>query len=90
MRQSGSALDTALMARTVDLLTAHKLSIAEMVEMMKEEMEIVQEMENTEDRDSELYVDRLEHVLGLKCEAIEVLRKELHFFQAFRSGGNRK
>jgi hypothetical protein len=34
--------DTATMKRTVELLTAHKTSIADMVEMMKEEMEIVQ------------------------------------------------
>jgi hypothetical protein len=47
-------------------------------------------MENTEDRDSELYVDRLEHVLGLKWDVIEGLRKELHYFRAFRAGHERK
>jgi len=50
----------------------------------------VQEMENTEDRDSELYVDRLEHVLGLKWDVIEGLRKELQYFRAFRAGHERK
>lgn len=63
---------TDLINRSVDLLTAHRSSIAEMVEVMKDEMELVQCMENTEDRDVEVYINRLDHILDLKMEGISL------------------
>ena len=59
---------TDLINRSVELLTAHRSSIAEMVEVMKDEMELVQCMENTEDRDVEVYINRLDNILDLKME----------------------
>lgn len=52
---------------------------------MKDEMELVQEMENVDDRNSELYIDKLERILAIKSEAIGSLRNELNSFQQFRS-----
>lgn len=43
-------------------------------------MELVQAMENAENRDSELYVDQLEVLLEEKCGAIEALRRKLGKF----------
>ncbi len=51
---------------------------------MKEEMELVQEMENVDERDSELYIEKLEKILDLKYEAIGALRNELDSFMKFR------
>lgn len=61
-------------------------------------MQLVQDMENGEDRDSEKYVDKLERVLDNKLGGIAVLRKELENFRLFHgeiamkreigSGGN--
>lgn len=68
------------------LFSAHKLAIAEMVEVMKEEMELVQNMEVAEDRDSEAYADALERILAMKAEGVEALRAELDRFSAFRRG----
>lgn len=82
LRESGGA---ELIQKTVSLLAAHKLSIAEMVEVMKDEMELVQEMENVDDRDSEIYVDKLERILEVKSVAIYALKHELDSFQRFRS-----
>jgi hypothetical protein len=76
---------TELIQRTVDLLSAHRLSIAEMVEVMKDEMELVQNMENAEDRDAEVYIDRLERILDVKAEAISTLMTELDNFKRFAS-----
>jgi ribosome-binding protein aMBF1 (putative translation factor) len=42
---------------------------------MKEEMQLVQDMERADDRDSEGYVDKLEQILELKLEGISSLRK---------------
>jgi hypothetical protein len=85
---------------TVNLMTTHKMAIAEMVEVifknsfgnfplksfqvMKEEMHLVQEMEDADDRDSEGYVDKLEQLLTLKLESISALRHELNGFQTYR------
>ena len=52
--------------------------------MMKEEMELVQDMENVDDRDSELYIDKLDKLLRVKFDAIGSLRTELDEFQRFR------
>ena len=52
---------------------------------MKDEMELVQEMENVEDRNSELYIDKLESILDVKSSAISSLRNELYSFQQYRS-----
>lgn len=76
---------TELIQRTLSLLAAHKLSIAEMVEVMKDEMELVQEMEAVEERDSDGYLDHLERILDVKSLAIGTLRKELDSFQRFRA-----
>jgi hypothetical protein len=78
--------DEVLVRRSVDLLSAHKISIAEMVEVMKDEMELVQNMEDTEVRDSEVYIDRLEAILAAKSEAIESLLKRLNRFRRYRAG----
>ena len=51
---------------------------------MKEEMHLVQEMEDADDRDSEGYVDKLEQLLTLKLESISALRHELNGFQTYR------
>lgn len=51
---------------------------------MKDEMELVQEMESVEDRNSELYIDKLDRILAVKSEAIGLLRGELNSFQQFR------
>jgi len=42
---------------------------------MKEEMQLVQDMENAEDRDSEGYVDKLDQILNVKMQGISALRK---------------
>lgn len=80
----GAFDSTELLERTVGLLSAHKTAIAEMVEVMKDEMELVQEMENVDDRNSELYIDKLERILDVKSEAIYLLRNELNSFQQYR------
>ena len=77
--------NTELIERTVGLLSAHKAAIADMVEVMKDEMELVQDMENVDDRNSELYIDKLERILDVKSEAIYLLRTELNSFQQYRS-----
>lgn len=48
-------------------------------------MELVQEMENVEDRNSEVYIDKLESILDVKSSAISLLRNELYSFQQYRS-----
>lgn len=52
---------------------------------MKEEMELVQEMENIDERDSDRYIDRLARLLSTKAEAITALRSELNTFQSYRA-----
>lgn len=49
-------------------------------------MELVQNMEDSEMRDSEVYIDRLEAILAAKCEAISSLSKRLARFHRFRAG----
>ncbi len=51
---------------------------------MKDEMELVQGMENVEDRNTIDYVERLENILTTKRNAIGNLRSELKSFQKFR------
>jgi hypothetical protein len=48
---------------------------------MKDEMELVQEMENVDDRNTDLYIDKLEMILNVKNEAVATLREELSRFQ---------
>ena len=52
---------------------------------MKDEMELVQEMESVDERNSELYIDKLERILDVKSEAVYLLRNELNSFQQYRS-----
>lgn len=52
---------------------------------MKQEMELVQNMEEMDDRDSEAYAQDLENVLRLKKNSVSVLREELQKFQKFRA-----
>jgi len=52
---------------------------------MKEEMELVQGMENAEERDAEQYVEALESVLQSKAEAVKALRLEVDSFRLHRS-----
>ena len=94
MRKSIEAIDsninldklgnTALIQETVELLSSHRLSIAEMVEVMKDEMALVQNMENAEDRNVELYIDRLEQILDKKNDAIDSLKMRLFAYTQFR------
>jgi hypothetical protein len=52
---------------------------------MKEEMQLVQDMEDDGDRDSEKYVDQLEQLLDVKSAAIDYFRAELNGFQKYRA-----
>jgi hypothetical protein len=54
------------------------------LQIMKDEMELVQDMESAEERDCDIYLDRLEHILELKSEAIFTLGRELKNFNNFR------
>lgn len=83
--ESTSAGRTEEMQMTWGLLSAHKLSIAEMVEVMKEEMELVQRMESVDERDTDGYLDTLQAILTAKSLAVQSLRGELRAFQQFRT-----
>ena len=76
--------ETANIARTLSLLSAHKKSIADTVDGMKGEMELVQAMEDSEDRDLQLYMQSLEALLDTKERALEALRAELNQFREYR------
>ncbi len=52
--------------------------------VMKLEMEIVQNMEAADDRDSEAYANDLDNLLAMKKESVDLLSAELKRFQAFR------
>lgn len=54
-------------------------------QVMKDEMELVQEMENIDERNSEAYVHKLDNILETKKRAIAILRNELRDFLDFRS-----
>ncbi len=84
---SSSLGSTGLIQRTYDLLSSHKLAIADMVEVMKDEMELVQNMEQADQRDAEAYVSRLDTLLDIKGSAVRQLRDELHAFQRYRRDG---
>lgn len=51
---------------------------------MKDEMELVQDMEQADDRDPEEYVDSLTTILRNKSNAILNLKAELEKFKKFR------
>jgi len=51
---------------------------------MKDEMELVQEMESVDDRNTDLYIDKLELILNMKSDAVTTLRDELTRFQHHR------
>jgi hypothetical protein len=53
---------------------------------MKSEMELVQAMEDSEDRDVENYLKELREMLDNKTQDIEGLYRELKEFRAFRKG----
>ena len=55
------------------------------LQVMKDEMELVQQMENVDDRDSEHYIDQLERILSAKASAIGSLQDELSSFQHYRA-----
>ena len=76
--------DTENLARTVSLLSAHKRSISETVQSMKSEMELVQAMEDSEDRDVQLYIGELKSMLDRKEGALKILRDELRAFKKSR------
>jgi hypothetical protein len=54
-------------------------------QVMKGEMELVQQMENADDRNSERYIERLHDILAAKSTAIGQLRGELGSFQDYRA-----
>jgi hypothetical protein len=51
---------------------------------MKEEMELVQTMEQATERDSYSYVQQMDQILAAKLESINALRVELKSFQKYR------
>ena len=59
-------------------------------QFMKEEMELVQHMEQSEPRDTHQYLDTLEDILVSKSESIDALQETLQAFTSFRGGGRRK
>jgi len=52
---------------------------------MKDEMELVQEMENIDDRDTDIYIEKLEKIMQAKSAAVKTLRFELDSFQKYRN-----
>jgi hypothetical protein len=78
--------DKVTVHHAVKLLYAHKLAIAEMVEVMKDEMELVQTMETAAERDADGYIESLEGILQNKETAILSLQAELKRFKELRSG----
>jgi hypothetical protein len=52
---------------------------------MKEEMELVQNMENADDRDAEQYTARLDKLLEIKDAALQNLKSELKHFAKKRN-----
>jgi hypothetical protein len=56
---------------------------------MKEEMELVQDMEQSDPRDTGKYISDLEHLLRAKRESIDALQEVLRGFRSFR-GAERK
>jgi hypothetical protein len=51
---------------------------------MKDEMELLQEMENIDDRNTHAYLDQLDHIIQVKSDTLTSLRSELSLFQKFR------
>jgi hypothetical protein len=54
-------------------------------QVMKEEMELVQTMEQAPRRDSHAYVSQMDQILLAKLDSINALRMELKSFQKYRS-----
>ena len=73
------------MEKTINLLTLHKNVITDMVEIMKGEMELVQSMENTENRDGLQYASSLESTLDFKDQVLDTLRNELRILRGNNS-----
>eukprot|EP01040_Poterioochromonas_malhamensis_P023910 gene23910-biopygen8907 len=73
------------MQMTWGLLSAPKLSIPELVEAMKAEMEPAPRMESLDERDTDGYLDTLQAILTAKSLAVQSLRGELQAFQQFRT-----
>lgn len=63
---------------------SHQCCFCFVSQVMKTEMELVQEMENADDRDAERYVDDLEVLLQAKYAAISKLRDAIRDFQSYR------
>ena len=51
---------------------------------MKDEMGLVQDMEASDDRDSERYAEVLHNILNVKSESINILQQQLQSFREFR------
>ena len=81
---STESLSEEGLARSLSLLSAHKRTIAETVEAMKVEMELVQEMEDSEERDVEHYMGELSRMLEEKETVVGGLRDELKLFREYR------
>lgn len=60
------------------------LILTSSLQVMKEEMELVQTMEQASQRDSYSYVDQMDQILAAKLESINALRMELKSFQKYR------
>lgn len=52
---------------------------------MKDEMGLVQDMEASDERDSERYAEVLHNILTVKAESINILQQQLRSFQDFRN-----
>ena len=72
------------LSRTVSLLSAHKKSIADTVEDMKGEMQLVQSMEDSEDRNVSRYVEELAAMLRRKEATVKALREQVAAFKSYR------
>ena len=85
--EDGEPEDVQTLNLTLSLLSAHKRSIANTVEDMKVEMQLVQSMEDSEDRNVSHYVEELAAMLNRKEASVKSLREQVADFVNFRTIG---
>ena len=85
--EDGEPEDVQTLNLTLSLLSAHKRSIANTVEDMKVEMQLVQSMEDSEDRNVSHYVEELAAMLDRKEASVKSLREQVADFVNFRTIG---
>ena len=59
------------------------------LQVMKDEMELVQTMETATERDADGYIESLEDILASKEAAVRGLQAELRRFRDLRAGAGR-